>query len=110
MQITIEDIRKVIREELDATIGLGEDVAEPTVTDSRWMFHTTDGVFNVKALYSDNQMAMIESGRNVALSPQVLAIFHRAALAVKSGPRQIADNASGERLRQYMADNPQHYG
>lgn len=101
----LEQIRAVVREELDATAGLQED---PEV--EQWMLEGPDGSWNVRALYSEAQLRMIESGRHVALSPTVLSIFHRSALAVRDGKRQIADNAAGDRLRQFMADNPDRYG
>lgn len=103
---TLEDVRRVVREELDATAGLQGDLEIP----EQWLFEGPDGTYNVKALYSDNQLAMIAAGRSVGISPIVFTVYHRSAAAVRDGTTTIANNAQGERLRQFMADNPEHYG
>lgn len=112
MDLTIDQIeavvRRVVREEIDATAGLQEDAFDPE--DVPWMFVNADGVYNVKALYSDNQLRMLEAGRNVSISPHVFTIFHRSAAAVRDGKRGIAEGAAGDRLRNFIADNPDHYG
>lgn len=104
-----EQIRQIIREELDATTGLQEDEAEPTELPG-WYLENADGVFNVKALLSENQLRMIDAGRHVAPANHVFSIYHRSAIAVRDGVRGIADTPQGERLRRFMADNPEHYG
>lgn len=106
----LEQIRGVVREELDATIGLQEDIPEPDLEDVPWMFRNADGAFNVKALYSENQLRQLEQGRVVRPSEQALIIYHRSASAVRDGKFRISSTPSGRKLRQFMLDNPDIYG
>lgn len=108
-EVTLDEIRRVVREELDATVGLQEDPEPEDQETPSWMI-VSDGRFRVDALLSDNQRLMRENGRHVMPSNQVFIIYHRSALAVRDGTRGIADNRFGEKLRQYMLDNVEFFG
>lgn len=108
----LSQIRRVVREELDATGGLQED-ADPPLENA--MFQGADGQFNVNALLSDNQRRMRERGRSVYPSEMVFTIYSRAGDQVANGQATLAAIArkypdQARRLQQFMLDNPERFG
>lgn len=107
---TLEDIRRVFREEL-GTAELGRPDTDSEADD------TADGSFSDAGLLSKRQLRKRAEGKHVAVNLVALSFAKSKATRVAAGLETIEDIddrpgelLDGDNIFDFMAANPQHYG